>query len=115
MNSYDNLIEAMKIIQVQEREELEYRVHYDDKGFIYMCTMQDHPKDTNYLVVTKEEYNNYMRFSVKNKTLIPIDRTRKHSVQLKSSNQGYAVVKNHAGILLETEDYSDIEYYDNNN
>jgi hypothetical protein len=35
------------------------------------------------------------------------------SVKLKKSNQGYAVVKNHAGILVENhEDYTDIEYYD---
>jgi hypothetical protein len=43
-----------------------------------------------------------------------IDRTGGIRVQLTSSTQGYAVVKNHAGILLENEKYSDIEYYEDN-
>ena len=115
MNSHNNLLEALKNIQVQKREELEYRVHYDDTGFIYMCSMQSHPENTKYLVVSKEEYDNYMRLCVKNETLVPIDRSRKHRVQLKSSDQGYCVVKNHAGIILEdNENYSTVEYYDTN-
>lgn len=115
MNSYDNLLEAFKNIKAQEQEELEYRVHYNEQGFIYMCSMQAHPDNTNYLVVTKDEYDNYMRYQVKDNQLVKIDRTRKHRVQLKSSDHGYTVVRNHAGIILEsTDEYKDIEHYENN-
>ena len=42
-----------------------------------------------------------------------IDRNPGSSVQLTKSNSGYQVVKNHAGLILESgEIYVDTEYYD---
>ncbi len=99
-------------------EPLEYRVHYNTAGDITMCTAQQHPKNTQYLVVDCDAYENYFRYrvNVSRKRLEKIDINLGISVQLKKSDKGYAVVKNHAGLLLEDfETHPDIEYYDTTN
>jgi len=96
-------------------EPIEYRVHYDSTGRITLCTMQQHPTDTEYLVVSKEIYDNASRYYVnlERKHLEKVALDLGISVKLKKNNQGYAVVKHHAGLLLEpNEEYLDIEYYD---
>ena len=91
----------------------EYRLHYDDFGNIYMCTMQQHPTDTKYLVVDQEVYDRYFDYVVVDNQLKKIDRLPKDSVKLKSSSQGYCVVKDHAGLILESGDeWKDTEYYE---
>ena len=98
-------------------EPLEYRIHYDEVGNIIMCSMQQHPDNTEYLVVDRETYNNYYKYyvNVKRKRLEKIAFNPGLSVKLKKSLHGYAVVKNHAGLILESnETYTDIEYYDDN-
>lgn len=116
MNSTDEFLKALQLIKPLPILELEYRIHYDDQGNITMCTMQQHPNSTQYIVVTKEEYHNYYQYRVENKKLKLIDTGSNYSVQLKKSNSGYKVVKNHAGILIEPDEaYADTEYYDTNN
>jgi len=116
MNSLDELIRAFDLIDEIVVEPIEYRVHYDEAGNITMCSMQDHPADTQYIVVSKDEYNNYFRFYVVDNKLKKIDIPTSNSVQLTKSNSGYQVVKNHAGIVLEpSEVYVDTEYYDRTN
>ena len=95
-------------------EPREYRLHYDAKGGIYLCTQQNHPKDTIYLVVDEATYLEYQKYQVIDGKLKIIDLDPGYRIQLKSSTQGYAVVKSHAGILLENKTYKDIEYYDDN-
>jgi len=95
-------------------EPIEYRLHYDSSGGIIMCTQQAHPENTQYLVVAADEYHEYFRYYIANGKLKKIDANPEYRVQLKSSDQGYCVVKNHAGILLENEDYKDVEYYESN-
>jgi hypothetical protein len=95
-------------------EPREYRLHHNDSGGIYLCTQQNHPKDTNYLVVDEATYLEYQKYQVVKGKLKIIDFNPEYRVQLKSSTQGYVVVKGHAGILLENETYNDVEYYDNN-
>lgn len=114
MNSNDEFIKALAAITIAPAPTLEYRFHYNDSGEIYMCTMINHPENTQYLVVDKTMYDNYSHYKIENNKLKLIDNNNVYHVQLKSSNQGYAVVKDHAGILLENETYNDIEYYDNN-
>lgn len=95
-------------------EPLEYRLHYDDEGNIILCSMQQHPQDTKYLVVDKQTYDNYFRYRY-NKTkkqLEKIDIYTHLNVKLKKSSQGHKVVKGHAGIVLEPdESYQKVEYY----
>jgi hypothetical protein len=96
--------------------EVEYRVHYDEHGEIYLCTMQDHPTDTAYLVVSREEYDRYFDYRVVAGKLTKISRDIVYSRRLQPGIAGYAVVKNHAGLLIEpTETYEDIEYYEYRN
>ena len=92
----------------------EYRLHYNANGGIYMCTMQNHPENTKYLIVDELIYLEYYKYQVIDNKLKIIDFAPGYHVQLKSSDQGYAVVKGHAGIFLENEDYTDIEYYEDN-
>ena len=40
-----------------------------------------------------------------------IDNDAKYRVQLVKSTKGFPVVKGHAGLLIEDEEYTDIEYY----
>jgi hypothetical protein len=106
-------LEAMQQFTSPTEEPREYRLHYDATGGIYMCTQQNHPIDTEYLIVDESTYLEYYKYQVVKGKLKIIDNDPGYRVQLKSSDQGYAVVKNHAGILLENETHNDIEYYDN--
>jgi hypothetical protein len=93
-------------------EAIEYRVHYNEQGEIYLCTMQSHPVDTDYLVVTREEYDRYFDYRVVDAKLKKIDRDAGYRVQLRQSNSGYKTVKNHASLLIEDKEYPDTEYYE---
>lgn len=100
-------------------EPIEYRIHYDSTGKITMCTMRNHPENTQYLVVDQETYDNYFRYTVNvsRQRLEKVALDLGISVKLKKSAHGFPVVKNHAGLILEkNEHYSgDIEYYDTPN
>lgn len=111
MNSNDEFLKAFISMELIPAPEIEYRIHYNSDGEIYLCTQTDHPDNSQYLVVDKQTYDNFFRYYVVNGKLKLIDRPSGDRVQLKRSNQGYAVVKNHAGLLLENENYSNVEYY----
>jgi len=119
MNWQEEFDLAMKSFGLIEPEPVEYRFHYDEFGHIIMCSMQNHPKDTEYVVVNKEQYDNYYKYAVDTKTKklkIVVASNPGVSVQLKRSTKGWRSIKYHAGIVLENhEDYSPIEYYDTNN
>ena len=107
----DALSQLLKIVE----EPREYRLHYDETGGIYLCTMQNHPMDTTYLVVDEKTYLDYACYQIVNGKLKRIDNDPGYRVQLKRSSQGYRVVNNHAGIILaDDEEYENVEYYDNN-
>ena len=113
---YLEFLKALELIEVKEPEPLEYRIHYDEDGNIYMCSMQQHPADTKYVVATREEYDHYYQYHVVQGKLKLVDNNTGIRVQLKKSDNGYKVVKNHAGILIEPDEaYADTEYYDTNN
>lgn len=97
-------------------EPIEYRLHYNDNGDIVLCTMQQHPDNTSYIVVDRETYDNYFKYQIINKKLKKIDRNPDYSVQLKKSDTGVRVVKNNASIILaNTEDCDTVEYYEYTN
>ena len=114
MNTIDEFVKAIQSIQPIPAPVIEYRFYYDDLGRITVCSQTNHQEHGNYLVVTEHEYNNYDRYYIEEGKLKIIDTDPKYHVQLKRSDQGYRVVKNHAGIVLENETYKDVEYYDNN-
>ena len=118
MNSTEEeFINAILNIPVPVDYSTEYRIYYDDFGRITMCSMQNHPTDTQYIVVDKEIYDTYYQYRV-NMTKHKLEKiviNHGISVQLVSSTTGYAVVKKHAGLIIEsTDNYQDIEYYDTN-
>ena len=117
MNWQEEFEAALAAFGTVVEEPIEYRFHYNDNGDIYMCSMQQHPTNTQYLVVDADTYKEYTKYrvNVEKKRLIKIDINPGVSVQLKRSSQGYAAVKDHAGILLEPgETYDSVEYYEPN-
>lgn len=116
MNSTNEFLLALSQLQPLVQEPIEYRIHYDSTGNIIMCTMQQHPTDTTYIVVSKYEYDNYFRYTVVDNKLKLIEMNPEQHVQLKKSTTGYKVVKNHAGLIVEPgETYDDVEYYERTN
>jgi hypothetical protein len=114
MFTQQELDEAMKQFPEVQDEAFEYRLHYDNSGHVYLQTQQNHPEDTQYIVVDETVYfdnNDYKIVDGKPKI---IDLPTGYRVQLKSSNKGYCVIKNHAGILLEKETYNNVEFYEDN-
>ena len=94
----------------------EYRLYYDNNDDIVMLSMQDHPPGDRYLIVDEQVYNNYHQYCVQNGQLKKIDKDILYHVQLTTGTNGYRVVKNHAGIVLEPgESYPETEYYDHRN
>jgi len=113
MNTPPELLEALSLIGKTPITEIEYRIHYDNQGLITMCTMQDHPVGTDYLVVDRETYDNYFRYDrvIKGK-LRKIIFDPGYRVQLYPSTSGFQVVKNHAALLIEeNETYDNTEFY----
>jgi hypothetical protein len=95
---------------------IEYRLHYNELGEIVLCTMVEHPNTTDYIVVTKDEYENYFRYQIVDGKLKIIDHDAGYRVKLEKSDTGYCVVKNHAGLILEPgETYITTEYYAHRN
>jgi hypothetical protein len=116
MNSTNEFLKALTMLTPIPELVIEYRIYYNEQGTITMCAMTNHPLDENYIVVTKEEYDNYFRYTVADGKLKKIDTGIRYSVQLNKSNNGYLVVKNHAGLVLEPDEtFSETEYYDRTN
>jgi hypothetical protein len=107
--------EFESLLDTTEQEAVEYRVHYNDGGEIYLCTMQNHPVDTTYLVVTKAEYDTYFNYRVVEGTLKRIVHSSGYRVQLRKSDSGFKTVMGHASLLIEEESYPNVEYYEYRN
>jgi len=105
-------LKAFEMIKLVEEEPIEYRIHYDD-NIITMCTMRNHPENTEYFVVDKETYDNYFSYKIINGKLEKIDNNPGYRVQLKKGTTGQRTVKNNASIALETnEKYNNIDHYE---
>ena len=109
-------LKALQSMEIKEPEPLEFRLHYNEHGDIIACSMQAHPENTNYVVVTREEYDRYFNYHVVKGQLKLIDKSTGHRVHLIKSDCGFRTVRSHAGILLEPhETYDEVEYYDTTN
>jgi hypothetical protein len=116
MNSESELIKALSEMVVTPDEQIEYRLHYNEMGEIYLCTMVQHPPETQYVVVDKLTYDMYHKYCVVNGQLEKIIQHNGLITHLVKSNKGYRVVKNNAALLIEDDEtYPDIEYYDRKN
>jgi hypothetical protein len=116
MNSEAELIKALNQLVQTEDIPIEYRLHYDELGNIYLCTMQQHPESTQYVIVTKEEYEQYFKYKVIKGKLKLIDHHSGVKTGLEKSDSGFRVVKGNAALLLNADEmYNDTEYYDYRN
>ena len=89
---------------------LEYRLYYNEEGDITSCSMQNHAEG-NYIVVTQDEYEHYFQYQVIKGKLVKIDNDARYRVQLAKNTRGFPVVLGHAGLIIEDETYTDVEYY----
>jgi hypothetical protein len=115
LNWEEEFNQAMASFPQIVEEPIEYRIHYDEFGNIIMCSQQNHPDSQQYLIVTQKEYNDYFRYivDITKKQLKKVEINIGISVQLKRSTKGYAVVRHHAGLILDQDEtYTDIEYYE---
>lgn len=111
-DSYKNLLLALEQIEITTDPVPEYRFYFDELGKITNCSMLDHLDGDNFIVVTKEQYDNYTKYEIKNKKPVLIKDPNRIFSALTKSNSGFRVVKGHAALLLENnEDYYQIEYY----
>jgi len=114
MDANEEFLKALAMLEPpKELEPSEYRIYYDEGGTIIIASERQHPDTGTYIVVPKEQWENHIRYRVNvvKKTMEKVVFDHGLSVQLRSSDQGYAVVKHHAGLILENETYKDVEYY----
>ena len=105
--------EVNRLLVVTADPVIEYRLHYNDTGDIVMCSMQEHPDSTDYVVVDQQTYELYFKYRVVKGKLELIKHDTGIMTSLVKSTTGFKVVRNHAALLLEpNETYTDTEYYD---
>jgi hypothetical protein len=120
--SWLELIKAFEtaLIHVEEIPiEYEYRVYYDENGFITntSCLKKDEIlPDRPYLIVSKDEFDNFHKYIVIKNKLIERKDNAGQLKQIVKSTTGFLTVKNNPALLIEQdESYTDTEYYDYRN
>lgn len=96
----------------------EYRLYYNTDGTVIGLWENSHPAGDNYIVLDDPgAFNsaNTLLLRVHNKKLILLDPRAPAKIRLQKANTGFRVVKGHAALILEQEEYPDIEYYDRTN
>lgn len=96
---------------------LAYRLYYNPETGAPLFMSGDDGPEGNYISITREQYNVGILggMIVKGGELVKQEYNTLN-LQLKKSNSGYPVVKNHPALILESyEEYTeDIEFYDRN-
>ena len=93
---------------------IEYRIYYDEDGNITACAMVQHPEGNNYIVVSRDEYENYFRYFVRNGKLVLLSSIKQddYSSLIVKSESGIRVVEGHSNLVLDDEEeYLKVEYY----
>ena len=114
-------LDELGLIQPVEPPNYEFRLYYNEDGAIVAAAAS--AKDAegygltgNYLVVSREEYENQNKYQVRNGKLLEIRNEASTVNQLEKSNTGFKVAKNNAGILIEPgEEHNNTEHYDYRN
>ena len=115
MDANEEFLKALAMLAPpKELEPSEYRIYYDEGGTITIASERQHPDVGTYIIAPKEQWENHIKYRVNvvKKCMEKVVFDHGLSVQLRSSDQGYCVVKDHAGIILDVEEtYKDVEYY----
>jgi hypothetical protein len=116
LDNTDQLLElqaAFSLLVDTRGPELEYRIHYDSTGHITGCSQTGTQDSGTYLVVTKEEYDNYYRYeAVKDNKLISKQPPSTNRRAIAKNEYGWRVVEGHANIVLEdNETYTSTDTY----
>jgi len=93
----------------------EYRLYYDARGRIYLCTnvQKDQPDSGDYVIVDQKTYDQNHLYRIVKGQVVKKEIDLVYRRQLQSSNAGFQVVTGHAGLIVESnEEYKNTEYYD---
>jgi hypothetical protein len=85
--------EVASLIKPVTVTQIEYRLYYNALGEITMCSMVDHPDSSQYIVVTKNEYDRYFDYKIVKGQLKTIDHDAGYRVKLEKSTRGFCVVR----------------------
>jgi hypothetical protein len=113
-------LEALKIVEEYDRQRpqsvVEYRLYYDQQGYVTGFCETDHPADTNYITIANPDVffkNNTQLMRVVDGQLKILDAHPKSVLGLRVSDCGQPTVRGIAALALEpNEIYNDIIYYD---
>jgi hypothetical protein len=113
---HDFWAEVARLLPPVKEIQIEYRLHYDVDGNITMCSMTDHPESERYIVVDEGTYCAYYDYRIVKGKPVLIIHDVGYRRRLVPAENGFCVVKNHAGLLLEPgETFDNVEYYERNN
>ena len=97
----------------------EYRVYHDDDGKVLYVAAHKFPDDNNnWVEISRSQYQTLecQWLWIENGQIVERKPTYTHYFSLTTSTKGVKIVKNHAGIVVESgEEYADIGYYDKRN
>ena len=114
-------LDALGLLEEPKPVVYEYRLYYNEEGYIHASASTVNDAESygltgEYLVVTREDFENHSKYRVRNSKLVEIKSDSGLSTQLEKSDTGFEVAKNNAGILLEPgEEHSNTEHYDYKN
>ena len=114
----EEFIKAMKSMEPIVVKE-EYRAYYnDDNKIMYLMANQFPDDNDNWLTITKAQYQTLecQWLWVENGKIIERKPNYNYIFSLRPSTKGVKIVKDHAGIVIESgEEYIDVAYYDKRN
>jgi hypothetical protein len=96
-------IAALSLINAPTVSTVDYRLHYDPAGQIYLCTQQQHPTDTTWISVTADQYAQYWLYEVKHNELKLVNRDPGLRNNFHALYAEVPHVPGHAALILETE------------
>ena len=124
MNTIDpEFLKALELVAEYDRNRpkliKEFRLYYNRDGSIIGLWETEHPEGDNYVVLDNpDQFNNTNTFQLRvvDGKLTTIDLTPLAKPLLIKSTQGQRTVAGNAALpLYETEEYIDIEYYEQTN
>ena len=119
MNSQDlEFLKGLMSVEPKVVKE-EYRAYYDDTDKILYTAANQFPDDNNnWIPITKVQYQTLecQWLWRENGKIIERKPNYNYYFSLRPSTKGVKIVKNHAGIVVETgEEYINVGYYDKRN